>query len=223
VGEGLFSQLRELNTPEGVPDNAQYLPPGESPPEGATTFPSEGEGKYYVPAGEEADGDKPDSETREPEDITGTLEGLDEDTQADLESGVRAYEDEFGRLPVDEITTEYEGAEGNGARAVYGEGRVEVNPDVDMEKLNDYADRGLLAGKGHDYIIAHEITHLDTQDKPLDFESDEHREILDEKVSRRASMTPGEALAEIGAMKVMGDEIDDDLRDIWNTYTEAEL
>jgi hypothetical protein len=57
AGEGLFSQLRELNTPEGVPDNAQYLPPGESPPEGATTFPSEGEGSYYVPAGEDGESD----------------------------------------------------------------------------------------------------------------------------------------------------------------------
>jgi hypothetical protein len=50
--EGLFNNSRMLDTPKGIPDNAQYLPPGESPPEGATTYPSEGEGSYYIPSGE---------------------------------------------------------------------------------------------------------------------------------------------------------------------------
>jgi len=67
------TQTTLLDTPEGIPDNAQYLPPGESPPEGATTFPSQGEGSYYVPQGE-SDSKSSTSGTVSPDEVTDASE-----------------------------------------------------------------------------------------------------------------------------------------------------
>ena len=117
--------------PEGIPDEAEYVPPDEEPPEGAQTFESDRGATYYLPAGETGDGDAgvdageadPDDTFREGGHI---VEPIDEEGVGDLETsglnsegdlvmaGGEAYEVQMldeGPLGKTRVVVEYEGAQ----------------------------------------------------------------------------------------------------------------
>jgi len=186
-GDGFFSNSRMLDTPEGVPDNAQYLPPGESPPEGATTFPSEGQGSYYVPEGGGTDVDTPPQEqATETEDTVADI--VESGNQVQLENHVADKMDvsdvvlpsdlsdeeatrlvstlsHAGEMGLTDGIEEVRTTRGSGEAFFDPQERaLNINPDINESDLEGWDEDGTAAGDDFEWLMLHEIGHAEALD-----------------------------------------------------------
>jgi hypothetical protein len=157
-----------------------------------------------------------------------SLDGFDGDEREAIKNGIVNFTETFDVSPANEVTTEFGGQSNDSvARAVWGEERVEIQPEAfSTERLEDWEEEGALVGSDLEYVVAHELGHLfhnQEGERTLDWETRNHREILNEEVSRRAASVPNEAIAELSAMIVQGEELSPELQEIWNTYGGPEI
>jgi hypothetical protein len=190
-GDGLFGSdgrdtgFRHLQTPEGVPDNAQGPVKDKSEiPDGAQTFEGPQGGTYFVPSGEDAD------VQQSPEQIQQEVSELVESgNQVQLENFVsdnvgasevvipKDIDDEqktrmvstlahAGQSGMTEQIDEVRTTRGGGEAFFDPQDRaLNINPDVNERDMEGWRDEGVAAGDDAEWLMLHEIGHAEVLDE----------------------------------------------------------
>lgn len=222
-------------TPEGVPENAVYVAPDEEPPEGARTVSGPGGATYYIPTeGTDEDSGQEPSDTVQG--IPANVDDLD-DTQWDrLDEGLERAEELGLTENVTEVTTEKRPRLFGGdpiASFDPDSGSVYVNHEkASEEHISELAENGQLVGGSLTDTVVHECVHaahygsmtLVESMRVLNTELTEDEEaVLTEEVSAYAATNPLEAVSETAVKMLHGDEISEEVREIYDKYMGPEL
>lgn len=113
----------------------------------------------------------------------------------------------------------------------HGERSIQFNPhEFNSENAENWHEDGYLATDSVQGLVAHEMAHAvhfqDVPDFQLDeieeWHNDEHREIAGQ-VSEYAQENPVEFIAEVGSMKMLGEEIPEDVERVYQGYVGPDL
>lgn len=84
---------------------------------------------------------------------------------------------------------------------------------------------GFLAGDSVEHVVCHELSHAihaQEGDQPDEEEWEEFskQDMIEEKLGEYASLSPGELVAEVGALILQGEDIESDLPEVYEAYRE---
>ena len=106
-------------------------------------------------------------------------------------------------------------------------GTLAINPDLaNDETAEEWRDDEIIAGDSLEHVMSHEMVHAAVQasgeDPGMWFDDDSHREVAS-SLSHVAKQNPNELVAEVGAMLLTGEEVPEELRELYEHYGGPDL
>lgn len=204
MGGGMFVAMRddqdEVHT-ERVGPNHEFELEGEDPGDGTDDA--------VLPDGVEADG--------VPAEALGPLATAFDDLGG-TDTGIERV-----------ATTSELGDAYDGAFAAYTADRdmLAVDPDmVQSGAAEEWSEDGVIAGDDAEHVMRHELTHAVVEQSgdgpPMWYDEDGEREAA-KGLSVLAGQNPNELVAEVGALIMAGEEVDDEIMTIYEKYGGPEL
>lgn len=190
------------------------------------------EGGYYYETDDTSTGN---SETN----FNGTVElaGMNDSQKQDVSSLIGNAVDKGWMENVDSVTTDPEAGVKESAIAAYNPftGDLYINPDkFDEETLAEGEESGWLVDGTKEGMFAHEVAHARHREEAKDqlFDagggtvvdlSEDEKEMLENEVSKTASQNLLEAIAEIHAGLVSGEQFSDEVMEFYNQFDGPEV
>lgn len=141
-----------------------------------------------------------------------------------VDSAIEQYDVDLHSIELDEETL-------SAGFYRHDERSIHLNPrHFNSESTQEWNENDHLATDSVEGLVSHELTHaIHFQDGPVyqlveldEWQNDEHKEMAG-KISGYAQESPIEFIAEVGSMKLLGEDIPEDVEMVYNGYVGPDL